>query len=167
MQIPLPGGWVDLADIKNPATLQPSQQDDYQDLRLEIIDAKEKAAIAVAAAAYPGAVPDPDAPPPSVRLLRRDLKPVHDLVCQWIVQGISFPGILPWDAGSRNRLATAGGLVVWNALLKALDPYFEILNGNVPKETQPSAPTSGSTSSASAAAPPEASAPAPSATPAG
>lgn len=164
MHVPLPGGSAELADIKQ---LMPNHQDDYLDLRLEIIDAKQQAALAVAAAAYPGAVPDPDAEPPAVRLGRRDLKPVHDLVCTWVVQEVSFPGVLPWDAGSRDRLCAAAGLGAWNALLIALNPYFGVLNGEAPKETEPSAPTSGSTSATSAAAPPEASAPAPSVTPAG
>jgi hypothetical protein len=164
MHVSLPGGSAELADIKQ---LMPGHQDDYMDLRFDIIDAKQQAALAAAAAAYPGTVPDPDAEPPAVRLGRKDLKPVHDLVCGWMVQSITFEGILPWDAGSRDRLCKLAGLGAWNALLLALNPYFAVLNGEAPKETEPSAPTSGSTSSDSAGAPPEASAPAPSATPAG
>ena len=167
MRIDLPGdGWAELADIK---TLTPGHQDDYMDLREEIRGRKEEAALAALAAANPAAMPDPNAPAPSVRLTRRDVKPVHDLVCGWVVQEISFPGILPWDAGSRDRLGAVAGLGAWNALLTALDPYFGVLNGEVPdpKESGTSATTSASTSPESVSAPPAESVPAPSATPAG
>lgn len=164
MHVDLPGGSAELADIRQ---LMPSHQDDYQDLRLDIVDAKEKAAQAALIAANPAAMPDPNAEAPAVRLLRRDLKPVYDFVCQLVVQDISFPGVLPWDAGSRDRLCQAGGLVAWNALLNALDPHIAVLNGSVPKESLPSATTSASTSSGAATAPQEGSAPASSATPAG
>lgn len=154
MHVDLPGGSAELADIK---TLMPNHQDDYLDLRLEILDAKQQAAIDALIAQHPGTVPDPDADPPAVRLGRKDLKPVHDLVCTWMVQEVSFPGILPWDAGSRERLCAAAGLGAWNALLIALNPYFGVLNGEAgPKETPSSAPTSSSTSPDSAAAPPAA-----------
>jgi hypothetical protein len=138
MHVPLPGGSAELADIK---TLMPHHQDDYQDLRLDILDAKEKAALAALAAANPAAMPDPSAEPPAVRIGRKDLKPVHDLVCGWMVQEVSFPGVLPWDEGSRGRLCEAAGLGAWNALLIALNPYFGVLNGEVPKESEPSATT--------------------------
>lgn len=156
MRIDLPGsGWAELADIK---TLLPGHQDDYMDLREEIRGRKEEAALAALAAANPAAMPDPNAAPPSVRLTRRDVKPVHDLVCGWIVKEISYPGILPWDAGSRDRLGAVAGLGAWNALLTALDPYFGVLNGEVgPKESEPSTTTSASTSPESASAPPAAS----------
>ena len=153
MRIDLPGGWAELADIK---TLLPGHQDDYQDLREEIRDRKAQALAAAAVAANPAAMPDPNAEPPAVRLTRRDVKPIHDMVCGWVVQEVSFPGILPWDAGSRDRLGAVAGLGAWNALLTALDPYFGVLNGEVPdpKENGTSATTSASTSPESASAPP-------------
>lgn len=164
MRVELPGGHAELADIK---ILTPDNQDDYHDLREGIRAKREEAVLAAAAAANPAAMPDPLAEPPTVRLTRRDIKPIHDLVCGWVVRDISWPGILPWDPGSRDRLAAAAGLGAWNALLGALEPYFGILNGEVPKENEPSTTISASTSSAAAPAPPAVSAPAPSATPAG
>jgi hypothetical protein len=165
LKIDLPGGWAELADIK---TLAPGHQDDYMDLREEIRGRKEEAALAAAAAVNPAAMPDPNAPPPSVRLTRRDIKPVHDLVCGWVIKDISFPGVLPWDPGSRDRLGAVAGLSAWNALLLALDPYFGVLNGEVgPKESATSITTSGNTSPESAPAPPADSVPELSAMPAG
>lgn len=158
------GGWAEIAD---PKTLTPDQQDEYQDLLGELQGRAEKAALAAAAAAYPGAVPDPDEPPPSARLPRRDLKLLHDLVCGWVVQEVSYSGILPWDPGSKGRLAAAGGLGAWNALINAFSPFFTLLTGGVPKEIPTSDLTSSSTSPADATAPPAASATEPSATPAG
>ena len=164
MRIDLPGGWAELLDIK---ALTPGHQDDYQDLREEIRSRKEEAALAALAAANPAVMPDPDAPAPRVRLSRRDVKPIHDLVCGLVVQEISFPGILPWDPGSRDRLGAVAGLGTWNALLIALDPYFSVLNGEIPKESQPSDTTSKNIYPEGATAPPEGSPPEPYAMPAG
>jgi hypothetical protein len=164
MRTELPGGWVDLADLKS---LTPENQDDYLDRLSEARERKEQAALAAVAAANPAVMPDPDADPPAVRLSRRDVKPVHDLVCAWVVQDISWPGVLPWDAGSRDRLAAAAGLGTWNALLAALGPYFSVLNGEVPKENVPSTATSAIISAESATAPPAVSPQEQSAMPAG
>ena len=164
MRVDLPGGWAELAD---PKSLTPDHQDEYLDRLSEARERKEQAALAALTAANPAVMPDPDADPPAVSLSRRDLKPLHDLVCAWVVRDMSFPGVLPWDAGSRGRLAEAGGLAAWNALLSALGPCFVLLTGGTPKENAPSTTTSGSTSPESAIAPPAASPQEPSATPAG
>ena len=164
MRIDLPGGWADLADAKS---LTPDNQDEYLDRLSEVRERKEQAALAALTAANPAVMPDPDADPPAVSLTRRDLKPLHDMVCGWVVQDMSFPGVLPWDAGSRGRLAEAGGLGAWNALLSALAPYFQLLTGAVPKENPTSTTTSVSTSPESATALPAASPPELSAMPAG
>jgi hypothetical protein len=148
------GGWFDIED--DVSNLTEDHQNKYLDLGDELRAEKRKALAAAAAAAYPGAILDPDEEVP-VELGRGEQQPIRDLVLSWVLTDSSYGKPLPHPLP----------LTAANVLRKAMAPVYLALNGVVPKENEPSGTTSASTSSDTAAAPPEASDPAPSVTPAG
>jgi hypothetical protein len=128
--------WFDLRDLSE---LNSDHQDEYNAAAIDIRLAKQKAAAEAIAAANPAVIPDPDQDIP-VRLTAVDTRPVRDLLLSWILAGSSFGVPLPWPLP----------LVPWNVLRKALEPYYDALNGEIP-EVPKEAPTGsdGSTTSAS------------------
>jgi hypothetical protein len=141
---PVPGTehWFDLRDLSE---LNSDHQDEYNARAIEIRQEKQNAAAEALAAAHPGMIPDPDQDIP-VRLTPVDTRPLRDLLLSWVLAGSSFPLPLTWPMP----------LVAWNVLSKALQPYFSALNGAVPEDPTPAAPssTSASTSGETAGAPP-------------
>jgi hypothetical protein len=138
------GGWIDLLPVKG---LNRDHRDEYIEKSVKIREAKEKA-LAAAAPAVPEEVPEnpaymPDpADKPAVTLTRLDVRPLQDMLLGWIVRGSSFDGVAPWVASSAPLLP----LPSWNILEDALDPYYDALNGVVPKApTTTSSDTSATT----------------------
>lgn len=130
MRIDLPGGWADLLEI---SALNADHQDEYVDLGQEIREKKEAALAATEPAPLPDnpAVMADPADKPAIRLTRKDVRPIQDLVAGWVVKDISYPGVLPWNSASRALMP----LPDWNVLRDALEPYFGALNGESgPKE---------------------------------
>jgi hypothetical protein len=130
-------GWFDLMEAGG---LNADHQDEYWDMQEDVREKKR--------ALLPPPGPDPAnpavmAPEPVIKMTRKDVKPIQDLVAGWVVQGTSFAGVLPWDAGSRTRMP----LAAWNALREAFDPFYDILNGEGPKETPAPDETTSATSS--------------------
>ena len=114
------GGWFDLRDI---AELTSAHQEDYLDKADELREAKREA-LAALPPANPAVMPDPADETP-VRLTRKDLGPVRDLVESWVLADSSFGMPLPKPLP----------LVAANVLREALDGYYGALNGEVPKES--------------------------------
>lgn len=157
MRLDLPdgSGWLELAEVNSLTT---DHQDEYWDVREEMFERKR--------AALPPPGPDPAnpavmAPPPDVRLTRREANDMYSLAASWVVSGSSFAGVAPWGPESRKAM----GLPMWNLLRSAMDDkgYTDALLGNAPKETTEASTPSGNTSQGAAPAPPEP-VPAPSAT---
>lgn len=149
MRITVPGGsgWFDLAE---PSALTVDQQDEFLDLRDELIEVRR--------AELPPPGPDPAnpavmAPAPEVRFKRADLTRLQGVVAAFSVTGTSYEGVLPWHDGSRQAM----GLPAWNALRAALvkdGAHWDALIGVVPKEESPTTSvTSGISSPAVADAP--------------
>jgi len=133
---PNPAGWFDL---KDPSVLTPDHQDEYFDLGDRLREEKRAKRAAEQFAANPAVQPDPDGP---VRLSRTELFPIYSLVLSWVHEGNSFGAEMPLTREGRNAL----GLAAWNAVKEALDPCFDVLNGNGPKETPPPDGTTSGTS---------------------
>ena len=124
---------------------------EYLDLADRLRQEKRDALAQAEALANPAVAPDPEDETP-VKLTRKDLTPVQDLVEGWVIAASS------WDL----PLAKPHPLMVANVLRKALDPYYSALNGNVvPNESPASASTSSATSAETADAPPPPSEPEP------
>jgi hypothetical protein len=130
------GGWFDLNGISG---LTSDHQEQYLDLADELRQAKRD--LLAANPVNPAVMPDPDDDTP-VRLTRKDLAPVRELVEGWMVADSSFGVPLPRPLP----------LVASNVLREALEPVFSALNGDVPK---PPGLTSGATSADDAGALPQ------------
>ena len=115
------GGWFDLRDI---AELTSDHQEQYLDLADELREQKRER-LAALPPVNPAVMPDPADETP-VRLTRKDLGPVRDLVESWVLADSSFGMPLPKPLP----------LVAANVLREALDGYYGALNGEVPKENQ-------------------------------
>ena len=116
------GGWFDLRDIAN---LNSDHQEAYLDKADELRDAKRQRLAALESRLNPAVMPDPADDTP-VRLTRKDLGPVRELVEGWVVADSSFGMPLPKPLP----------LMASNVLREALEEYFSALNGDVPKENQ-------------------------------
>jgi hypothetical protein len=150
------GGYFDLRPISD---LNSDHQDEYTELSIEIRERKRREQAALVPV-NPAVMPDPnaeaeDAP---VRLSPKDTRPVRDLLLSWILTDSSFGVPVTWPLP----------LPAANVLRKALSPYYDALNGDVPKDPEPKA-TGGSatTSPDGSPSPLPAPVPASSATPAG
>jgi hypothetical protein len=133
------GGWFDLRDLGD---LNSDHQDEYTDLAVEIREGKRRAA-AAAAPANPAVAPDPNAADDTpVRVTQKDMHPLRDLVLSWVLADSSFGVPVQWPLP----------LPAANVLRKALEPYYDALNGDGPKEDLTS-PTSATTSAGTAPAP--------------
>ena len=143
MRITVPGSdgqWFDLAD---PSALTVDQQDEFLDLRDELIEKRR--------AELPPPGPDPAntavmLPAPEVRFRRSDLARLHGMVAAFSVTGTSFEGVLPWHDGSRNAM----GLPPWNVLRAELvkdGAHWDALMGIVGKEETPATSGTSGTSS--------------------
>ena len=115
------GGWFDLRDI---AELTSDHQEQYLDLADELRERKREA-LAALPPVNPAVMPDPADETP-VRLTRKDLGPVRDMVEGWVVTDSSYGMPLPKPLP----------LVAANVLREALDGHYGALNGDVPKENQ-------------------------------
>jgi hypothetical protein len=153
--VPGTGHWFDFRPVD---VLTSDHQDQYLDLGDELRERKREAEREALITAHPGMIPAPDQQI-EVSLNRKEVLPLRDLVLSWIMADSSFGATLP----SPLPLAVA------NVLRVALAPVYSALNGVVPADPTPEAPssTSESTSGGTAAAPPPAQPQEPSATPAG
>ena len=124
------GGWFDLRDI---AELTSDHQEQYLDLADELRERKREA-LAALPPVNPAVMPDPADETP-VRLTRKDLGPVRDMVEGWVVTDSSYGMPLPKPLP----------LMAANVLRAELDGYFGALNGDV---TPNGSPASASTSTA-------------------
>ena len=141
-------GWFDLRDMSE---LNEDHQLEYLDLADKLRQDKRDALAAADALANPAVMPDPDDETP-VKLTRKELGPIRDLVEGWVIVGSSFP--LP--------LSRPQPLPVVNVLRVELDPYYDALNGTVvPNGSPASASTSSATSPDPVTAPPAPSEPEP------
>ena len=131
-------GWFDLRDI---GELTSDHQEQYLDLADELREAK-RAMLAELPPLNPAVMPDPADDTP-VRLTRKELGPIRELVQGWVVADSSFGVPLPQPLP----------LVAANVLREALDGHFSALNGEVPKENPVSDSTSGTISPDPATAP--------------
>jgi hypothetical protein len=154
---PVPGTdhWFDFRDL---SSLTSEHQDQYLDLGDELRERKREAERERLIAEHPGMIPDPDQEIP-VRLGRKGVAPIRDLVLSWVLEGSSFGVPLPSPLP----------LVASNVLTKALEPYYSALNGEVPEDPTPAAgaSTSGSISGGTADASPPGQPSGPSGTPDG
>jgi hypothetical protein len=132
------GGWFELRDI---GELTSDHQEQYLDLADDLRETKQQLT-ALLPPENPAVMPDPADTTP-VRLTRKELGPIRQLVEGWIVADSSFGMPLPKPLP----------LIASNVLREALEPCFSALNGDVPKENPGSGSTSGITSPDPATAP--------------
>lgn len=116
------GGYFDLRPI---SALNSDHQDEYTELSIEIRERKRREQ-AAQVPVNPAVMPDPNAEEAPVRLSPKDTRPVRDLLLSWILADSSFGVPLTWPLP----------LPAANVLRAALSPYYDALNGEVPKEEE-------------------------------
>lgn len=131
MKIDLPGGeWADIRDLDS---LTGADQDAYGDEVDRLLEIRRSEAEAAARAANPAMMPDP-ADTPRGRLTGADTRTLRDVLLGKLISDWSYSDRLPlpYVAAYRGRLP----LVACVKLTEAIDPLVDVLNGNIPKETE-------------------------------